>query len=134
MPVRRIHIATLALGLVGVLGFTMVQAVYYFVYFQLQRWRIYPVLPLPQPGWWFLGLMSLGMLYVLWPRDKPPIHRALWLSIAFVAIPGLMYQNSGWRERSPHNDSGHATIAFSSMSIAAPDCRQTVAFHTESMT
>jgi hypothetical protein len=36
------------------------------------------------------------LVYVLWPRDKPAIHRALWLSIAFVAIPGLLYQNSGW--------------------------------------
>jgi hypothetical protein len=36
------------------------------------------------------------LLLVLWPRDKPPIHRALWLSIAAVALPSLLYQNSGW--------------------------------------
>jgi hypothetical protein len=37
-----------------------------------------------------------ALLYVLWPRDKGPLHRALWLTVAFVAIPSLLYQNSGW--------------------------------------
>lgn len=36
------------------------------------------------------------LLFVAWPRDKPVIHRALWLTIALVAIPSLLYQNSGW--------------------------------------
>jgi hypothetical protein len=36
------------------------------------------------------------LLYVLWPRDKPPIHRALWITVACVALPSLFYQNSGW--------------------------------------
>jgi hypothetical protein len=36
------------------------------------------------------------LLYVVWPIDKPPIHRALWLSVALVALPGLLYMNSGW--------------------------------------
>jgi hypothetical protein len=36
------------------------------------------------------------LLYVLWPREKPPLHLALWLTVAFVAIPSLFYQNSGW--------------------------------------
>ena len=36
------------------------------------------------------------ILFALWPREKPAIHRALWLTIACVAIPSLLYQNSGW--------------------------------------
>lgn len=36
------------------------------------------------------------LLYVLWPREKPPIHRALWITVACVALPSLFYQNSGW--------------------------------------
>jgi hypothetical protein len=36
------------------------------------------------------------VLYVLWPRDKPAIHYALWLTVALVALPSLLYQNSGW--------------------------------------
>jgi len=36
------------------------------------------------------------VLYVLWPHERPEIHRALWLTIACVAVPVLLYQNSGW--------------------------------------
>jgi hypothetical protein len=36
------------------------------------------------------------LLAVLWPKDRPAIHRALWITVAFVAIPILCYQNSGW--------------------------------------
>jgi hypothetical protein len=35
-------------------------------------------------------------LYLLWPRERPRLHRALWLTVAIVAIPGFFYQNSGW--------------------------------------
>jgi len=34
--------------------------------------------------------------YLLWPREKPRLHRALWLTTALVAIPGFFYQNSGY--------------------------------------
>ena len=34
--------------------------------------------------------------FVLWPRDRPPVHRALWVTVACVALPSLFYQNSGW--------------------------------------
>ena len=34
--------------------------------------------------------------FLLWPREKPRLHRALWLTVALVAIPGFFYQNSGW--------------------------------------
>ena len=33
---------------------------------------------------------------VLWPRDRGPLHRPLWLCVAAVALPSLLYQNSGW--------------------------------------
>jgi hypothetical protein len=36
------------------------------------------------------------LLLLLWPRTRPPIHRALWITVAFVAIPIFFYQNSGW--------------------------------------
>jgi hypothetical protein len=34
--------------------------------------------------------------YLLWPKGKPRLHRALWLTTALVAVPGFFYQNSGW--------------------------------------
>jgi hypothetical protein len=37
-----------------------------------------------------------ALLYAVWPRDKPAIHRALWITVACVAAPSLLYMNSGW--------------------------------------
>jgi hypothetical protein len=36
------------------------------------------------------------LLYLLWPRDRGPLHTTLWLCVAAVALPSLLYQNSGW--------------------------------------
>jgi hypothetical protein len=36
------------------------------------------------------------LLLLLWPRERGPFHRALWISAACVALPGLLYHNSGW--------------------------------------
>ncbi len=36
------------------------------------------------------------LLILLWPRDKNALHRTLWLTVAAVALPSLLYQNSGW--------------------------------------
>ena len=36
------------------------------------------------------------LLLLLWPRERNPLHRTLWLCVAAVALPSLVYQNSGW--------------------------------------
>lgn len=61
-----------------------------------------PELPGRSP-WVQIGGHGLAMwvttpllLFVIWPRRRPPIHRALWLTVACVALPSLCYQNSGW--------------------------------------
>ncbi len=43
-----------------------------------------------------LWLTTPLLAYLVWPRDKPPIHRALWITVVCVALPSLFYQNSGW--------------------------------------
>jgi hypothetical protein len=35
-------------------------------------------------------------LYLLWPKEKPRLHRTLWLTVALIAVPGFFYQNSGY--------------------------------------
>jgi hypothetical protein len=35
-------------------------------------------------------------LLLLWPRQTPRLHRALWLTVAAVALPGFLYQNDGY--------------------------------------
>ena len=36
------------------------------------------------------------LLFVLWPRTKPAIHRTLWIAVACVALPDFLYMNTGW--------------------------------------
>jgi hypothetical protein len=35
-------------------------------------------------------------VYLLWPRERGPLHRPLWITALCVALPSLLYQNSGW--------------------------------------
>src|SRR5690606_1680908 len=41
------------------------------------------------------------LVTLLWPRRRGPLHRALWLTVAAVALPALLYQNSGWVQFGP---------------------------------
>ncbi|HET9621769.1 MAG TPA: hypothetical protein VFP84_10400 [Kofleriaceae bacterium] len=43
-----------------------------------------------------LWLTTPVLIFLVWPRGKSPIRRALWLSVLVVALPSLLYQNSGW--------------------------------------
>lgn len=36
------------------------------------------------------------LLFLLWPRVKNPLHRPLWITTLLVALPSLLYMNSGW--------------------------------------
>ena len=36
------------------------------------------------------------LVYVVWPKQRGPVHLALWLTVVFVAAPSLLYMNSGW--------------------------------------
>ncbi len=38
------------------------------------------------------------LLLLLWPKVKPRLHRALWLTVAVTAIPGFFYQNDGYMQ------------------------------------
>jgi hypothetical protein len=38
------------------------------------------------------------LVLLLWPRQKPRLHRALWLTVAFTALQGLFYQNDGYMQ------------------------------------
>ncbi|HEU4728830.1 MAG TPA: hypothetical protein VFT22_13090 [Kofleriaceae bacterium] len=43
-----------------------------------------------------LWLTTPILLFVVWPRERNALHRPLWLCVACVALPSLLYQNSGW--------------------------------------
>jgi hypothetical protein len=60
--------------------------------------RIYAKAPFVKVSWHGMSLLltTPALLYLLWPRTKGPLHRALWATVAAVAIPSFLYQNSGW--------------------------------------
>ncbi len=35
-------------------------------------------------------------LFLLWPRERPRLHRILWLTVAATALPAFVYQNTGY--------------------------------------
>jgi hypothetical protein len=43
-----------------------------------------------------LWLTTPILFFLLWPRERGPWHRPLWITVAVIAIPSLLYQNSGW--------------------------------------
>ena len=43
-----------------------------------------------------LWVTTPALLLLVWPRDKGPLHRVLWLTVLLVALPSLLYMNSGW--------------------------------------
>jgi hypothetical protein len=43
-----------------------------------------------------LWFTTPALLLLLWPRQRIPLHRALLLTAALVALPSLLYMNSGW--------------------------------------
>ena len=36
------------------------------------------------------------LFFLLWPVKKGPLHRPLWITVALIAVPALLYHNSGW--------------------------------------
>ncbi len=81
---------TVFTALVG--GFILIQALYYFSYFQISRFPVTRVARLPQPGFWFVGLMSLGLLYVLWPRALSNAKAGLYYPFVVLAA-----RDNTWR-------------------------------------
>ena len=54
--------------------------------------------PWVQVSWHGLAfwITTPALLYLVWPTLKGRLHRPLWLTVACLAIPNLLYQNSGW--------------------------------------
>ena len=43
-----------------------------------------------------LWVTTPALVLLLWPRTRPPLHRVLWLTVVLVALPSLLYMNTGW--------------------------------------
>ena len=55
----------------------------------------YPYVKVSQHGMSLL-VTSPNLAYTVMPQERSPLTKALWLTIAAVAIPSLLYQNSGY--------------------------------------
>jgi hypothetical protein len=58
---------------------------------------------LPHAPWLKISGHGLAMwittpilVFLLWPRAKPALHWPLWITTLFVALPPLLYMNTGW--------------------------------------
>ena len=54
--------------------------------------------PYIQVSWHGMSMLltTPALLYLLWPRVTGGLHRALWVTVAPIAILSLLYQNDGW--------------------------------------
>jgi len=43
-----------------------------------------------------LWITTPALLLLVWPREKNALHRPLWITTLLVALPALLYMNSGW--------------------------------------
>jgi len=56
-------------------------------------------------------------LWLLWPRRTAVPHRALWITVACVALPTLFYQNTGWLQFGYRFSNDYAVFLFALLAI-----------------
>jgi hypothetical protein len=54
-----------------------------------------PYIKIPWHGLSML-ITTPALVYLMWPRDKSSLHRALWILVAPIALLSFLYQNDGW--------------------------------------
>jgi hypothetical protein len=56
-------------------------------------------------------------LWLLWPRRWTRVHLALWLTVAAVALPTLLYQNTGWMQFGFRFSNDYAVFLFALLAV-----------------
>jgi hypothetical protein len=77
-----------------------------------------------------LWVTTPGYLWVLWPKVRRAPHLALAVTVAAVALPTLLYQNSGWVQFGYRFSNDYAVFLFALLAIGGR--RLGVAFWTVS--
>ncbi len=70
-----------------------------------------------------LWLTTPLFVWLLWPKRRPAIHLALWLTVAAVAVPTLFYQNTGWAQFGYRFSNDYAIFLFALLAIGARPMR-----------
>jgi hypothetical protein len=55
--------------------------------------------------------------WLLWPCRKSPLHLPLWLTVAAVALPSLLYQNTGWLQFGYRFSNDYAVFLFALLAV-----------------
>ncbi len=50
------------------------------------------------PNGMSLFLTTPLFAFLLWPRERPRLYRLLWVTVAVTALPGFLYQNTGYAQ------------------------------------
>jgi len=64
-----------------------------------------------------LWLTTPAYLWLLWPQRKAAPHRALWITAACVAVPTLLYQNTGWLQFGYRFSNDYAPFLFALLAV-----------------
>jgi hypothetical protein len=64
-----------------------------------------------------LWVTSPFYLWLLWPRQTAAPHRALWITTLAVALPTLLYQNTGWIQFGYRFSNDYAVFLFALLAI-----------------
>jgi len=57
------------------------------------------------------------LLWLLWPKRTAVPHRALWITVLCVALPTLLYQNTGWLQFGYRFSNDYAVFLFALLAI-----------------
>ncbi len=64
-----------------------------------------------------LWITSPAYLWLLWPQRRGVPHRALWITVACVALPTLFYQNTGWLQFGYRFSTDYSVFLFALLAI-----------------
>ena len=64
-----------------------------------------------------LWITTPAYLWLLWPRGTAVPHRALWITVACVALPTLLYQNTGWLQFGYRFSNDYAVFLFALLAV-----------------
>jgi hypothetical protein len=70
-----------------------------------------------------LWITSPFYLWLVWSRRPVFLKRALWLTVAGVALPSLFYQNTGWVQFGYRFSNDYAVFLFALLGITRPHWR-----------
>jgi hypothetical protein len=58
-------------------------------------------------------------IWLLWPKRRTPLHPACYVTLILIAVPSLLYQNSGWLQFGQRFSNDYAPLLFMLLALGA---------------